>query len=155
MGLKPFRRIITAGSFDILNCGHIRLFQRAKDLCDTLIVLVSSDELIREHKGILPIMPFDERYSIIEQLKCVDMVFVQTNLVNIWQFHALSGDMFVLGDDWKDRDDVHGIKWLKDNNKIIFFPYTKEVSSSIIKERIIKNSEGILKAQKARKSNGK
>jgi len=154
MELKPHKRIITAGSFDILNIGHINLFRRAKELCDILIVLVSDDDLIYKYKGIKPIIPFKERLMIIEQLKCVDFVWGQWKLVDIEQFHALNGDMFVLGDDWKDRDDVPGIKWLKENNKILFFPYTKEVSSSVIKKRIINNSEAILTAQQKRKLNG-
>lgn len=154
MELKPYKRIITAGSFDILNCGHINLFKRAKELCDSLIVLVSDDDLIYKHKGIKPIIPFKERLAVIEQLKCVDVVWGQWKLVDIEQFNELNGDMFVLGSDWKNRDDVPGIKWLKDNNKILFFPYTTEVSSSIIKERIINNADAILDAQKARKLNG-
>jgi glycerol-3-phosphate cytidylyltransferase len=149
--LKPYKRIVTAGSWDILNVGHIFLLQKAKELCDCLIVLVSTDELIYENKGIPPVVPFKERLEIMNQLQCIDMVWAQWSLVDIEQFKSFDADMFVLGDDWEKRDDVPGIKWLKEHNRIIFFPYTSEVSSSIIKERIINNAEAILEAQRTRK----
>ncbi len=89
--------------------------------------------------------------KIISELKCVNKVVVQYNLVDINQFKQLKANVFIVGDDYKDRDDIHGIRWLKANNKVIFLPYTKEVSSSVIKERIIKNGDIILAAQAKRK----
>lgn len=152
---KHYKIGFTAGTFDVLNVGHIALLRKAKALCDYLIVAVNSDNLIHKHKGITPVMPLEERAKIVAELKCVDKVVVQYQLVDINQFKKLKVNMFFVGSDYKNRDDIPGIKWLKEHKKIKFFPYTKSVSSSIIKERIINNSEAILKAQKARKTNGK
>jgi glycerol-3-phosphate cytidylyltransferase len=152
--MKKYKIGFTAGTFDILNIGHIAILRKAKALCNYLIVAVNSDELILKHKGIKPIMPLEERAKLVAELKCVDKVIVQYDLVNIYQFKANDADVFFVGSDYKNRDDVPGIKWLKEHKKIKFFPYTKSVSSSIIKERIINNSEAILKSQKARKHNG-
>lgn len=151
---KPYKIGFTAGSFDVLNVGHIAILRKAKALCDYLIVAVNADSLIIKHKKIAPVMPLEERAELVAALKFVDKVIVQYDLVNIYQFKAIDADMFFVGADYKNRDDIPGIKWLKENKKIKFFPYTKSVSSSIIKERIINNSEEILKAQKARKQNG-
>jgi glycerol-3-phosphate cytidylyltransferase len=151
MVLKPYSRIITAGSFDILNIGHIALLEKAKSLGSSLTVLISTDELIKKHKGVLPVVPFIERSIVVRALRCVDAIGEQSKLVDIKQFNDLDGDMFILGDDWKNRDDVPGIKWLKENNMILFLPYTNSVSSSVIKERIINNADEILKAQAKRK----
>jgi glycerol-3-phosphate cytidylyltransferase len=150
MELKPYKRIVTSGSFDLFHVGHLYLLERAKELGDYLIVLVSTNALIKKHKGVLPVVPFIERSIVVRALRCVDAIGEQSKLVDIKQFNDLDGDMFILGDDWKDRDDVPGIKWLKENNMILFLPYTNSVSSSVIKERIIKNADIILKAQKAR-----
>ena len=38
------RKVITYGTFDLLHEGHLRLFERAKELGDYLIVAVSTDE---------------------------------------------------------------------------------------------------------------
>ncbi len=153
--MKPYKIGFTAGSFDILNVGHVAILRKAKTFCDYLIVAINSDTLILKHKGLSPIIPLEERAKIISELKCVDKVVVQYQLVDINQFKKLKANMFFVGTDYKNRDDIPGIKWLKEHKKIKFFPYTKSVSSSIIKKRIINNSEAILKSQKTRKLNGK
>ena len=149
--IKKYSHIISAGSFDIINIGHIALLEKAKSLGNRLTVLISTDELIKKHKGVLPVVPFIERAIVVRALRCVDAIGTQSKLVDIEQFNNLEGDLFILGSDWKNRDDVPGIKWLKENNMILFLPYTTSVSSSVIKERIINNAEAILKAQEARK----
>jgi len=149
MGLKKI--IFTAGSFDLFHFGHLQILRKAKKLGDILVVGVSTDKLIKNHKGLLPIVPYKERAIIIRELKCVDKVVKQTKLVSISQFKKLKADLFVIGDDWKERTDNKGINWLRDNNKIAFLPYTKHLSSSKIKEKIIRNSYNIIKSQLRRK----
>lgn len=143
----------TAGSFDCLHVGHLRLLKKAKEHCEFLIVAVSTDKLIEEHKGIKPVVPFLERTELVRGLHCVDAVVFQERLLHIYDIIKFieNRGMVFLGDDWKDREEV---KWLKEHKLITFFPYTKDVSSSEIKERIINNSDAILKAQQKRKKNG-
>jgi len=133
--------IYTAGSFDLFHYGHLNILRKAKVLGDILIVAVSSDELIEKYKGLKPIIPYKERAAIIKELKCVDKVVKQTTLVDIKQFKKLKADLYVLGDDWKDRTDNEGINWLRAHKKIIFLPYTKHLSSTKIKQKIARVSE--------------
>jgi len=65
--------VLTTGGFDPLHSGHIAYFQAAKELGDHLVVGVNSDEWLTRKKG-RPFMPFEERASIIKELKCVDEV---------------------------------------------------------------------------------
>jgi glycerol-3-phosphate cytidylyltransferase len=153
MELKKYKVGFTAGSFDCLHFGHVLLLQRAKAYCEKLCVAVSTDELIKEHKLIMPVMPLHSRIALVNELKCVDFTVIQNKLIDIEQFQMLNCDVFFIGDDWINRHDVPGLEWLRENNKVIFLPYTKEVSSSLIKEKIINNADAILDAQKARKLN--
>jgi choline-phosphate cytidylyltransferase/glycerol-3-phosphate cytidylyltransferase len=146
MGLKK-RIIFTCGSFDLFHFGHLNILQLAKSFGTYLIVGVSTDELISKHKGMKPIICYKDRISIIKELKCVDRVVKQEKLVDIKQFKSLKADLFVVGDDWKNRKDNPGINWLRDNNQIAFIPYTKRLSSSKIKEKIIRNAVEIIKSQ--------
>jgi len=151
MGLKK-KIIFTCGSFDLCHFGHLNILKKAKRLGTYLIVGVSTDSLILQHKGLKPIICYRDRVAIIKELKCVDKVVTQKKLVDIEQFKALKADLFVVGDDWKNRTDNPGINWLRDNNKIAFIPYTQRLSSSKIKEKIIRNSYEIIQSQVRRKN---
>jgi glycerol-3-phosphate cytidylyltransferase len=143
--------ILVAGSFDMLHMGHINIIKKSKNLGDYLIVSVSSGNLIKSYKNNLPIISLRDRINAIKSLKYVDKVVKQTKLVDIKQFKKLKADIFVLGDDWKNNYTNKGINWLRKNNKIIFLPYTKHLSSSKIKEKIIRNAVQIIQAQSKRK----
>jgi glycerol-3-phosphate cytidylyltransferase len=150
VGLKK-KIIFTAGSFDLFHYGHLNILKQAKALGTYLIVGVSTDSLILQHKGMRPIICYKDRTSIIKELKMVDKVVKQEKLVDIEQFIRLKADLFVVGDDWRNRKDNPGINWLRDNDKIAFIPYTKRLSSSKIKEKIINNAVKIIKSQSKRK----
>ena len=150
MGLKK-KIIFTCGSFDLFHYGHLNILKQAKSLGSYLIVGVSTDALIAKHKGLKPIICYQDRIAIIKELKCVNKVVKQNKLVDIKQFKSLKADLFVVGDDWKYRKDNSGINWLRDNNKIAFIPYTRRLSTSKIKECIINNAVEIIKSQSKRK----
>jgi len=144
--------IFTAGSFDLFHIGHLNVLKKSKKLGDYLIVAVSTNKLIKMYKGTNPILNYNQRVAIIKELKCVDKVVKQTNIFDIEQFKALKADIFVVGDDWKGKEDsVPGLKWLKDNNYLAYVPYTKGLSSSLIKEKIIKHAFEIMQAKNKRK----
>ena len=53
----------TQGTFDTLHFGHINLLEKAKQLCDYLIVGVNSDKLVREYKNKETIIKEKERIT--------------------------------------------------------------------------------------------
>ena len=130
--------VLTCGSFDLVHIGHINLLQKAKQLGDCLIVGLSVDALIQLHKGYQPILTYKQRKRTLEAVRYVDKIVPQTKLIDINQFKELGADLFVIGDDWKNRTDVEGLNWLKKNKKVKFIPYTKELSTTKIKNKIVK-----------------
>ncbi|MDF2870902.1 MAG: cytidyltransferase-related domain protein [Anaerocolumna sp.] len=126
----------TAGAFDLFHIGHLNLIKRAKLKCDYLIVGVSTDELIFETKGKHPIIPLEERLEIIQSIKYVDEVIVQSSLDKVEAWNMLKYDILFSGDDWKNSE-----RWMsykeqlnKVNVEIIYFSYTNKISTSIIKK---------------------
>ena len=75
--VSKYSRIYTSGCFDIFHYGHLNILERSKEICDFLIVGVSTDELIEKEKGQKPIIPFKERFKIIEAIKYVDKAIPQ------------------------------------------------------------------------------
>jgi cytidyltransferase-like protein len=65
--------VIVSGGFDPIHSGHIAYFDEASKLGDKLIVALNSDDWLINKKGKF-FMPFNERKSIIENLKKVDSV---------------------------------------------------------------------------------
>ena len=63
------------GVFDLFHYNHLLALERAKSYGDYLVVNLSSDKQTRFKKGIeRPIIPQEERCSILRALRCVDEV---------------------------------------------------------------------------------
>jgi cytidyltransferase-like protein len=67
--------IITSGYFNPLHIGHINLIREAKELGDFLVVIVNSDEQVKQ-KGSVPFMEEQERIEIIKALRYADDVIL-------------------------------------------------------------------------------
>ena len=124
---------------DILHTGHLNLLKKAKKYGDVVIGLLS-DKAIVEYKS-LPLISYDERFEIVNNLKNVYKVIEQ----NEWDYtntrKQLKPDFFIHGDDWKTgiqkKIRLKVIKTLKSyGGKLIEVPYTSNISSTIIKDRL-------------------
>ena len=126
---RKYNTMYTTGCFDIFHYGHLNIIKRTKEMCNYLIVGVSTDELIFKEKGKYPLIPFDERIKVIESIKYVDLVIPQIDknkqkIVDKYQIDAIS-----VGSDWKGR-------YPKTSCPVEYFQYTKNISSSVLKEKI-------------------
>ena len=65
--------IVVSGGFDPIHSGHIAYFESASKLGDKLIVALNSDDWLIKKKGKF-FMPFEERRTIINNLKMVNEV---------------------------------------------------------------------------------
>ena len=65
--------VVVSGGFDPLHSGHISYFEDAKAHGDKLIVALNSDNWLENKKGKF-FMPFEERKTIIENIKYVNEV---------------------------------------------------------------------------------
>ena len=122
-----------AGVFDLFHIGHINLLRNAKSYCDKLIVGVSSDDLVK-YKNKIPIIPFNERIEIVRQCKFVDIAVPQYKLDKIEMIKKLKADFLFVGDDWYNNKNwkIMEKKLDKLNCRVIYFPYTRGVSTTLI-----------------------
>ena len=137
---KKFKIGYTTGTFDLFHVGHLNLLEKAKENCEILIVGVSTDELVKDYKGELPVIPFEDRIRIVGALKCVDKVIAQKTLNKLDVLPDIQYDVLFHGDDWKNTKMYNEIEEKLREQKVscIYFPYTKSVSTKSIKERIQK-----------------
>lgn len=126
----------TTGVYDMFHIGHLNILRRAKEQCDYLIVGVSTDELVSEYKKKSPIIPFEERYAIVNSIKFVDKVVPQTTMDKLKAWKELHFDVMFHGSDWKDSDMYNKI--IEDFKEVgvemIFLPHTAGVSSTLLSE---------------------
>ena len=59
---------LCSGVFDCLHVGHIELLKKARSMCDYLIVMISSDQIVKRIKGKDPVFPCDQRKKILEAI---------------------------------------------------------------------------------------
>lgn len=130
----------TQGTFDTLHYGHIRLLKNAKKMCDYLIVGVNSDKLVMEYKNAETIIKENERAEIVSSIKYVDEVHIVQTLDKVSKKQLYNFDVVFIGDDWKGnpRYIETEAKLKKIGVKLIFLPYTKTISTTIIKNSINK-----------------
>lgn len=130
----------TTGVFDMFHIGHLNILKRAKEQCDYLIVGVSTDELCKSYKKKEPIIPYEERKAIIEAIKYVDEVVPQTDRDKFAAWQRIGFDIMFVGDDWKNSPLFTELEKNFKNVgvKIVFFPYTKTTSSTILREKLDK-----------------
>ena len=124
----------TTGVFDLFHIGHVNVLKNAKGMCDKLIVGVSTDDLVQNVKNKSPVIPFIERCELLSSCKYVDVVIAQTdrNKINIQD--RLKFDILFVGDDWYGQENwrILESELSKSGVRVVFFPYTKGTSSTLI-----------------------
>lgn len=134
-------RVYTGGTFDLFHAGHVQFLRKCANL-GWVVVALNTDEFVKEFKGKAPIMTFAERYETLRSCKYVGEVIPNLSGADSKPtIMSVNPDIIVIGDDWKDKDYCKQMgftmKWLKEQNiELVYIPYTKGISSTIIKERI-------------------
>lgn len=128
----------TAGVFDLFHIGHLNLLKNAKGMCDKLIVGVSTDELVL-YKNKKPVIPFEERLEIVRNIKYVDGVVAQENMDKLGMCKKLKAEILFVGDDWYNTEKwkKYEEEFQKNGIKIVYFPYTKGTSSTLINSTLM------------------
>lgn len=123
----------TAGVYDLFHIGHLNLLKNAKGLVDKLIVGVTTDDLVT-YKGKHALIPFADRAEIVRNIKFVDAVVPQSDMDKLTMCKKLGASYLFVGDDWyaTEKWEAYEKEFQAAGIKIIYFPYTKGISSTII-----------------------
>jgi len=137
----------TAGVYDLFHMGHLNLLKNAKGMCDRLIVGITVDELVK-YKGKEVFIPFLERAEIVRSCKYVDAVVPQEDMDKLTMCKKLGASYLFVGDDWYGTEKWQNYEreFAEAGIKIVYFPYTKSVSSTKIREAL-KNERGWTKSE--------
>ena len=96
---KQSKKVYIGMSADLIHQGHLNVIAEGCNLGKVIIGLLT-DEAIASYKR-LPLIAFNERKLIVENLKGVEKVVPQTSLDYVPNLKAIKPDYVVHGDDWK------------------------------------------------------
>ena len=124
----------TAGVFDLFHVGHVNILRNARSLCDSLVVGVTTDELV-SYKGSHPLIPFLDRIELVRACRYVDAAVPQTSIDKFAAWERLKFDVLFVGDDWFGDDTwrTYEEKLAEVGVSVVYLPYTEGVSSTTLK----------------------
>lgn len=136
--MKKYKVGYTTGVFDMFHIGHLNVIRRAKEMCDYLIVGVTTDECVQDYKNKTPIIPYEHRREIIESVRYVDQVVPQVNMNKMEAWEKLKFDAIFHGSDWQNTEMY--TKLQRDFEPlgvdVVFLPHTDGISSTILRDRL-------------------
>ena len=138
-------RVYTGGTFDLFHAGHINFLKRCQEIAGisgTVTVALNTDEFIYEYKKKTPILSYQERAVVLEACRYVNFVFPNIGGADSKPaIEECKPDVIAIGSDWARRDYYKQMQfdqdWLDERNiSLIYIPYTKGISSTLIKQKI-------------------
>lgn len=142
--MKKYKIGYTQGVYDMFHVGHLNLINRAKEFCDILIVGVNSDELVCAYKNKHTVICEEERRLIVSNIKAVDDCVIVSSLDKKAIWEQLHFDAIFIGDDWKGNS-----RWTATEKEmrqygvdVVYLPYTKGISSTLLNEVLLKLQNG-------------
>ncbi|MBQ3134211.1 MAG: adenylyltransferase/cytidyltransferase family protein [Oscillospiraceae bacterium] len=146
--MKKYNVGYTAGVYDMFHIGHLNVIRNARQLCDKLIVAVSTDELVTNEKGVVPIIAFEERLQIVQALRYVDQVVPQESYAIEGKIRAAKEygvDVMFVGDDWKGSAKWNSIeqRLAEIGVDVVYLPHTDGISSTMLRQTLKKKESKV------------
>jgi len=140
------KKILVAGTFDILHPGHIFLINEAAKLGDVYIV-IATDRNRELYSGEAPIVPEQQRFEMMKSIKNVkDVKLGRHDNDTLRTVEEINPDIILLGPDQKFSAqklqtalNMKGLKHIEVRRLENYYDKFKLHSSSLIKKKIIEN----------------
>lgn len=127
-----------AGAFDLFHVGHLNILNHSADRCDYLVAGVVSDAVLLQTKGIVPVIPEEERIQIVAALACVDAVYVEREVDRLLTWDDVRFNVFFKGDDWRGTRKGTALEQRlgEQGVRVEYFPYTASTSSTRLRSAL-------------------
>lgn len=136
--MKKYKIGYTSGVYDMFHIGHLNILQRAKEMCEFLIVGVTTDELcfVRKHK--YPIICQHDRKAIVSAIRYVDKVVDQSDMDKLKMVKELGADVVFVGSDWKGTPswNKYEAEFRTQGCVVEYLEHTEGISSTILLEKL-------------------
>ena len=136
----PVKKGITAGAFDVIHPGYIRLFKEAKLHCNHLTIALHEDPSTERANKLRPIQTLSERKEILESIKFIDnILFYKEESTFIKYLDEF--DIRFIGTDYKKgnysaKNHKIEICWINRNHNYSTTKFKKSIYDSFLKKNI-------------------
>lgn len=136
--------VYTGGTFDLFHAGHVDLLEYCRWLSGpngSVVVSLNTDDFIARYKGKPPVMSYEERKSVLQACKYVDLVVSNNGAEDSKPTILKHRPLFlVVGSDWARKDYYAQMQfsqdWLDEQGiSLVYVPRTRVLSTTQIKER--------------------
>lgn len=136
--MKKYKIGYTAGVFDMFHIGHLNIIKGAKELCEYLIVGVTTDELCKKKKKKLPVICEEDRMAIVKAVRYVDKVVPQEDMDKLAVVKKYHADVVFVGSDWKGTPswNQYEAEFAEVDCEIVYLEHTEGISSTVLRERL-------------------
>ena len=132
-------KVYTCFCTDVIHEGHLNIIREAKKYGSVIVGVLSDEAMIRFNR--FPTVSFDERVRMVKEIKDVDEVVIQNEVLYDNIFQEVKPDYIIHGDNWKTgsfkplRDSV--VELIKDTAcQLIEVSYTYNEEVKRIDDRI-------------------
>lgn len=140
MNHQKYKIGYTTGVYDMFHIGHLNIIKRAKEQCEYLIVGVTTDELCEKNKKKRPIICEQDRVAIVESIKYVDKVVLQSDMDKLSAVKKYGVDAVFVGSDWQGTPawEQYEKNFATVGCSVVYLDHTDGISSTILRERLNK-----------------
>lgn len=126
------------GGFDLFHIGHLNILRHAREHCDVLVAGIVEDQLLRETKGIDPVIPTLERVEIVRAIRWVDRVHVETAVDKLDTWREVGFTHYFKGDDWRGTERAIRLEreFAAVGVEVVYLPYTAHTSSTALRRAL-------------------
>ena len=137
--------VYTGGTFDLFHSGHVNLLKKCREIAGAngrVIVGLNTDNFVQQYKGKSPICNEQERKMVLAACTYVDEVILNIGCEDSKPAIEIAKPTFiVIGSDWATKDYYAQMGFDQNylDNKgisLVYVPYTKNISSTDIKNRL-------------------
>ena len=136
--MKKYKIGYTTGVYDMFHIGHLNIIARGKEMCETLIVGVTTDELCYKRKNKYPIICEADRMAIVGAIRYVDKVVTQVDMDKVKAVKELGADAVFVGSDWKGTDawNKYEKEFAEVGCTVVYLDHTDGISSTLLREKL-------------------
>jgi len=142
--IKIVKKVLIAGTFDLVHPGHIFLINEAAKLGD-VYVIIATDKNRRIYSGESPVIPQDQRLEVIKNIKNVKEARIGRNDNDTLKtVQEINPDIILLGPDQKysikilkEGLEKKGLNHIEIRRLNTYYDKYDLHSSSLIKQKII------------------